>query len=70
MDGSPSALITGGLGNGTFAPEVGLLLTLGLGMGEAAESGFLCGRISVRPRLAGTIEAKPRLSGEVKVNPC
>lgn len=34
MDGSASAIITLGLGNGTFAPSVGLLLTLGLGVGE------------------------------------
>jgi hypothetical protein len=34
MDGSPSAVITLGLGNGTFAPQVGLVLTLGLGIAE------------------------------------
>ena len=36
MDGSPSAIITLGLGTGSFAPEVGLILTLGFGAGEAS----------------------------------
>jgi hypothetical protein len=35
MDGSPSAIITLGLGTGTFTGSPSLVLTLGLGVADA-----------------------------------
>jgi hypothetical protein len=37
MDGSPSSIITLGLGNGTFNGSPSLVVTLGFGVGDATE---------------------------------
>ena len=35
MDGSPSSIVMGGFGNGTFAGSPSLVVTMGFGVGDA-----------------------------------
>jgi hypothetical protein len=79
MDGSPSSVLTFGLGNGTFVPEVGLVLTLGLGVGEASNDQYSAGRVriqgnyrgvvTIEPAYAGDVHTQPAYAGEVEINP-
>lgn len=68
--GSPSAIITLGFGNGTFAGSPSLIVTLGYGVGEAVAptaSANLFGKLTIEPQYRGKLTIEPQYKGSVKV---